>query len=639
MPVGLPFGGCVADLFVSYKSEDRARVKPLVDALVADGLSVWWDAQIEGGAGWRQRIEQELTTAACVLVAWTKRSAGPEGEFVHDEATRAKRRGVYLPVLLEKVELPLGFGEKQALPLTGWKGDRADPRYQAVLAAARAVVSGAPVPGAGTVAAGPSLGRRAVIGGGVALGAAALGGAGWYVLRPGAAEAKAESIAVLPFKNLSGDDAQAWFADGIAEELRSALARIAGLQVAARTSSEQVRDADVKEAASKLGVAHVLTGSVRKGGGTIRVSAQLANGESGLEEWSQSYDRPEGDALVVQTSIAESVANALSLTLGKAAAMLGGTKNPVAYEAYLRAVAIEGGAEADDRARLAALDAAVAADPGFAAAHAGRVLPLLALSNASSAREAYVRQAEEAADRAIALEPRLPIAHATLGFVREIQLDIGGADAAYRRALALPGAGSREFALVGTWPIFMGRADEGLALLNRAVQLDPLNPRRQRARIAGLIYARRLEEALAAIKAYDAANPGKPYVQHDPLSALLVHLWTGDLATARSLADKSPLELARPFYKALIEAKRGDRAASDRALAELIAMHDGMGWYQIAAVHAVRAETDLAFEALDKAVAARDPGLIEMRTDPALDSLRKDPRFAAIEKRLGFPPV
>ena len=109
----------MADLFVSYKSEDRARVKPLVDALEADGLSVWWDAHIEGGAGWRQRIEQELSSARCVLVAWTKRSAGPEGEFVHDEATRAKRRGVYLPVLLEKVELPLGFGEKQALPLIG----------------------------------------------------------------------------------------------------------------------------------------------------------------------------------------------------------------------------------------------------------------------------------------------------------------------------------------------------------------------------------------------------------------------------------------------------------------------------------------------------------------------------------------
>ncbi len=631
----------MADLFVSYKSEDRARVKPLVDALQADGLSVWWDAQIEGGAGWRQRIEQELTSAKCVLVAWTKRSAGPEGEFVHDEATRAKRRGVYLPVLLEKVELPLGFGEKQALPLTGWKGDRADARYQAVLAAARAVVSGAPLPAGSAVAAGTSLGRRAVIGGGVALGAAALGGAGWYLLRPGAAEAKAESIAVLPFANLSGDPGQAWFADGLAEELRSALTRIAGLQVAARTSSEKMRDADVKEASAKLGVAHVLTGSVRKGAGKVRVSAQLANGETGLEEWSEVYDRPEDDALVVQTSIAESVANRLSLTLGKAAAMLGGTKNPVAYEAYLKGVAIKatGDVDADNRARLAAFDAAVAADPGFAAAHAGRVAPLINLANFADQPDALLAQAEAAAERAITLEPMLPFAHSAMGFVRETQLDIPGAEKAYRAALSLPGAGSREFAFVGTWPIYMGRTVEGLALLDRAVALDPLNPRRQRARISGLVSARRYGEALAAISAHDTANPDQPFRSGGGPLEVLAHLWGGDARTARPLAEKLPEAWQRHSALAVIDAKLGDRAGSDRALAALKAIDDGTFGYQFAMIHAVRGETELAFDQLDKAVKAKDSGLIELRTDPAFDSLRKDPRYAAIERRVGFPPL
>src|SRR5687768_15842431 len=107
----------MSDVFVSYKAEDRKRVRPLVEALEADGYSVWWDEQIGGG------------------VAWSKRSVGPEGTFVQDEAARAQQRRVYVPVTIDKVHVPLGFGEMHALSLTGWKGDRSDPRYQTVLAA------------------------------------------------------------------------------------------------------------------------------------------------------------------------------------------------------------------------------------------------------------------------------------------------------------------------------------------------------------------------------------------------------------------------------------------------------------------------------------------------------------------------
>ena len=117
----------MADIFVSYTAEDRRRIKPLVEALQAEGFSVWWDEQIGGGAAWRPTNEDELNTAGCVIVVWSKRSVGPEGTFVQDEATRAQQRHVYIPVLIDKVHLPLGFGETQALPLTGWHGNRSDP--------------------------------------------------------------------------------------------------------------------------------------------------------------------------------------------------------------------------------------------------------------------------------------------------------------------------------------------------------------------------------------------------------------------------------------------------------------------------------------------------------------------------------
>src|SRR5439155_24132488 len=132
----------MSDVFVSYKAEDRRRVKPLVEALEADGYSVWWDEQIGGGTAWRHSIEAELNAAKCVIVAWSKRSVGPDGTFVQDEATRAQQRHVYVPVLIDKVHLPLGFGETQALPLIGWRGNTSDPRFQAVLTAVRRNVGG-----------------------------------------------------------------------------------------------------------------------------------------------------------------------------------------------------------------------------------------------------------------------------------------------------------------------------------------------------------------------------------------------------------------------------------------------------------------------------------------------------------------
>src|SRR6476619_7516326 len=130
----------MSDVFVSYKAEDRTRVRPLVDALEADGLSVWWDAHIGGGDDWRDTIARHLDDARCVIVVWSKRSVGPEGRFVRDEASRAQKRRAYLPVTIDKVDPPLGFGESQAIALKSWKGDRTDPRYAALLSAARPMI-------------------------------------------------------------------------------------------------------------------------------------------------------------------------------------------------------------------------------------------------------------------------------------------------------------------------------------------------------------------------------------------------------------------------------------------------------------------------------------------------------------------
>ena len=329
----------MADVFISYKAEDRRRIQPLVQALQADGLSVWWDEHIGTGDAWRETIEQQLDGARCVLVIWSKRSVGPEGQFVREEASRAQRRGVYVPVLIDPVEPPLGFGESQATSLRGWHGNPSDLRYQAVLTAVRRNVGGkrraspSPLPRA-------HIDRRTMIAGGTAAAAAVAGAGAWALFKPGSASVAGDSVAVLPFENLSGNPAQAYFSDGIAEEIRSALARISGLKVVGRTSSEAVRNDDAATAAKKLGVTNILTGSVRQSPSTIRVNAELIDGHSGMDRWSQDYDRSPGDAIKIQTDIAENVASALSIALGtavRAALKAGETQNAAAHNLALQA--------------------------------------------------------------------------------------------------------------------------------------------------------------------------------------------------------------------------------------------------------------------------------------------------------------
>ncbi len=134
------------DVFISYKAEDRGRLKPLVAALEAEGFDVWWDAHIGGGTNWREEIQQHLDGARCVIVAWSQRSVSAEGRFVRDEASFAQQAGSYVPIKIDAVKPPLGFGETQALDFIGWKGKRSDPRFLALFAAVNAHLTGdAPV--------------------------------------------------------------------------------------------------------------------------------------------------------------------------------------------------------------------------------------------------------------------------------------------------------------------------------------------------------------------------------------------------------------------------------------------------------------------------------------------------------------
>jgi serine/threonine-protein kinase len=492
----------MSDVFLSYKAEDRRRVRPLVEALQADGFSVWWDEQIGGGAAWRHAIETELNAAKCVIVAWSKRSVGADGTFVQDEATRAQQRHVYVPVTIDKVHLPLGFGETQVLPLTGWHGDRADPRYQAVLAAVQRN-AGAKRRRAPAAAARPGIDRRTVVVGGGVAAAAAAGVGAWALLKPTSAGAS-NSIAVLPFANLSGDPAQAYFLDGIAEEIRSALGRIAGLKVVGRTSSEAVRNDDATSAASKLAVYNILTGSVRQSPSTIRVNAELIDGKTGLDKWSQDYDRAPGDAIKIQTDIAEHVATALSATLAtvaRKAITVGGTSNVEAQKLVLRGTELEAkGSKATSEEARSLFQRALELDPNYADAYARQALTVRRLADtyATSGDQfgSGLAGALRFANEAISLAPTLETGYRARATIYESALKLQPALSDYQRALKLapgnPGA-VRDYA---DFMSLLGNSDRAVQLAKDAIATDPLNPNSYGQYVGALANAGRFSEAI-----------------------------------------------------------------------------------------------------------------------------------------------
>jgi TolB-like protein len=630
------------DVFVSYKAEDRARLRPLIAALEAEGFTVWWDTHIGGGVHWREDIQEHLDAAKCVIVVWTRRSVGVEGDFVRDEASRARKRGAYLPVRLDPVEPPLGFGEVQAISLKGWKGDRTDPRFLAIAEAIRRRIEGEDIAHVDLGNHGQAVSRRTLVVGSAAAATALAATGGWFLLKSTPANAK--RIAVIPFDNLSGDASQAYFSEGIAEELRSALTRI-GLQVIGRASSEAVKDLDTKVIASKLGVANILTGSVRRSPTMVRIGAQLVDGSDGVQRWEETYDRTPGDEIKIQTDIATNVAQSLSIALGqagKAALTLGGTNDSAAQDLYLRASALYGNDTSEKAVRegLKLLDAAIVRDPNYANAFRMKAsfLEYLATSYSENADEMTRGKdaAEAAARRAIAIAPRLGSAYAELAGIEEDRFNFDKAQQFTRQAMALspgdPKVISRSMYV--RWYV-CGEPDKALPLADRLAELNPLTPTSYSVRSAILIDLRRYTQAIQAARKSLQLAPSREW-PHQLIANALILMNRSNEARAE-LKFVPPDDLYRLASEGIIAARAADTNAVERIVSEI---HKGSGdaaMFQYAQIFAQARQLDRAFEALEKGLAVKDPGVTGVRTDPFLDPIRRDRRYLELVKKVKFP--
>ncbi len=670
-------------VFLSYASQDAEAAQKICEALRAAGIEVFLDqSELRGGDAWDQRIRREIHDCALFVPVISANTASRhEGYFrlewdLADQRTHmiARSRVFVVPVCLDATtevaaDVPESFKRAQWTRLPG--GDTPPAfveRIKRVLSpelAPLSAVSGA-APGLREPLR-PSLRSKPVLlatlvvivfaalaylaADGFRVPRHARTSAGDPVLRATAEPAAAafnpppHSIAVLPFVNLSGDKEQDYFSDGLTEELLNSLAEISELQVAARTSSFYFKgkDVDLGTVARKLNVGAVLEGSVRRSAHTIRVTAQLINAVTGFHLWSKTYDRDLGDVLKLQTEIATAVAGALKVTLlGDVAAKveLGGTRNPAAFDAYLRgAKAYTSRHEAKDiAAAIAAYTEAIRLDPHYALAFAARSIALSTVAG-QAATKAAMREgfdkAQADARQALALAPDLPQAHLASANVSELgTLDFTQASDAYKRALALAPGNAEILRLSGQFAARMGQFDAGIAAARRAVVLDPLARASHSVLGRTLYVAHRYQEAVAALAEVLSLDPD--YRETYAFRGF-AYYGLGDLQSARASCETQADYWGNQYCLAVTYDRLGRHADAEAELAKMKAVVGDTAAYQYATIYAQWGNQAQALEWLETALRVRDPGLELLKTDPLLDPLRKEPRFQAIERELKFP--
>ena len=467
----------------------------------------------------------------------------------------------------------------------------------------------------------------------------------------------AKSVAVLAFANLSDDKGSEYFSDGISEELLTVLQKIPGLHVAARTSafSFKGKNATAQEIGEKLGVAHLVEGSVRKAGEVVRIAARLTQANTGEEQWSENYTRNLKDVFAVQTEIAQTIVEQLrgQLTGGAVdpaakaaiqaqvqAAEKGGTKNVEAHEAYLqgRFFANRHSEKETDQAR-AAYEHAVELDPKFALAWAGLAQTHVwdcnyATQGGQKGFNAHLAAAREALDRALALEPDLPEALFARAMIQtNFDYDWKGAAETLRNALALAPQDSALLMEAGNLANARGEKTQALEFDRRAVALDPVNAQ-ARAFLAGNLSVSGLQdEARAEYARVIELNPSAPFGHAGVGQSYLLQ---GKFEEAATAAQQDAADWARLLIVSCARWGQKRGAESDAALAELIANTSETGAYQIAEAYGYRNDKDHAFEWLERARRQRDAGLPGLRTDTLLPNLHGDPRWDAFLRTMGL---
>jgi len=454
---------------------------------------------------------------------------------------------------------------------------------------------------------------------------------------------QANSIAVLPFINLSEDPANEFFSDGISEEILNVLSQTRRFKVAGRTSSFSFkgRNEDLREIGKTLNVSHVLEGSVRKAGESVRITAQLINTEDGYHLWSKTFARELDDIFAVQDEIALAISHALKVELlGEAEGNLvnGETSNTEAYQAYLKGMHYRHrGALRDTLQRATdAFQKAIELDPEYAKAYAGLAFTWNDLVwNGIVSQAMGLKQMYLAAAKAVELAPDLADGHLALGL--SLQTDLQNKSDAHKaisRALELNPGNTTVLIEYSRINCNLGNHDTSIAAARKALELDPVSVYANHWLGHTLYFARRYEEAIEVFRQTLELDPHYPKPHY---FIAMSYLWMGAPETALTEIEHEPLTWMRLTASSQILWQLGrfeESAAAFEALIQL-GLEDDVSCQQ-AGIFALRGEIDLAMERLNRAFDLGDQGLTQLKINQYFDPLRGDKRFIELMAKVGF---
>ena len=453
-----------------------------------------------------------------------------------------------------------------------------------------------------------------------------------------------KSIAVLPFDNLSRDPDNAYFCEGVQDEILTRLAKVADLKVISRTSTQHFKSTpdNLPQIAKQLGVAHILEGSVQKASDRVRVNVQLINALTDAHLWADTYDRKLTDIFAVETDIAKTVADTLQAKLSgseKSSMAKTPTVNPEAYELYLKGRFFWNKRTGDDlRKSIEYLKQAIVKDPGYALAYAALAdsYGLLRFYGGASPAESVI-PAEAAAKKALELDDSLAEAHASLGLIATEELEVNRAVNELERAIQLNPNYATAHHWLGLALATLRQSDRSVGELKRALELDPLSMIINADLSIIYLYAGRYDAAEAqARKTLEIDS--RSFVAHYYLGAVMQ--LTGRLKEAIPEFQKAVELNNDPYSIAMLAqayARNGQTDEARKLLAHLneMAKSAEVPEYALATVYTSLGEKERAIEALEHGFAGGNKSyLFLLPGDPFLDDLRGDPRFEALVQKI-----
>jgi adenylate cyclase len=467
--------------------------------------------------------------------------------------------------------------------------------------------------------------------------------------RPGGPSLPEKSIAVLPFENLSRDPDNAYFADGIQDEILARLSKIADLKVISRTSTQKYKSApdNLREIAKQLGVSNILEGSVQKAADQVRVNVQLINALNDAHLWADIYDRRLTDIFAVETEIASKIADTLQARLtGSAKQAIAGrpTENMEAHELYLKGRYFAGKRTADDLHRaLDYYNQALANDPNYAVAYAGIANCYMLLQEYSklTGAEAFPK-AQAAAARALAIDDNLGEAHAGLAFVMaDADFNFKEAKREFERAIELnPSYPDAHYFFGISVLLPLGQFDQAIAEIKHAIALDPFSVIMNANLGLAYIMARRYPEAIAQLRKTAELDPSSRQVHSRLGTALLLNGDVpGAIAEYEKQRDSAQKEgQGREYYAVVFLAHlygvSGNREEALKMFEEARKLEDRAGvWaYGYALIQTGLGNKEEAIDWLERSYEAKEAPFIKV--DPMLDPLRGDPRFEVLAEKV-----